>query len=632
MDRRSLFAILMTIAVLFAWNYFYIAPKQKALRQQRMIEFRDKAIADSLAALERSTWEGEAPAESEEIGGDVAPREREITTPAAAAAEQLSLTVVTEKMKVGLSSMGGEVRSVELLDFARKAGGLVELVPEGAEGGFALSMIEGDRRTPLSRTPFETIVNGRPVSEDTEIVLGEQLESATVTFRWAGENGEYVEKRFEFVRGGYEVRLGIVLKREGSLKDADSYSVSWECGMAVTEKDERADRRQFASMGKVGEEFYKKSAGKFGKTSRMEHDGMIVWAGSRSKYFLSALIPERQRAGTLSMLGDKSEGFVGYEIGYEFRGNPREIDDSYICYLGPLDMKGLKAYGLGLEKTIDLGALRFFSIFILRLMVFLRRFIPNYGVIIILLSFLTKVLFYRLTHKSMKSMKDMQKLQPRLKELQEKHKDDREKLNKQMTKLYKEAGVNPLGGCLPLLLQMPVFYALFRVLSNTIELRGASFVLWINDLSSPDVLFKIGAKLPFLGNEFHLLPILMGVGMYAQSKLGGSPTGGETPAMQTKMMSTMMPIILTVFFYGMPSGLVLYWTINTVMSIIQQYYIHTGADDEEEVSGSQEPPEAKPDAGKSAAADDGREGESRRAASKKGGKARRRKSKRGTYH
>jgi YidC/Oxa1 family membrane protein insertase len=217
-------------------------------------------------------------------------------------------------------------------------------------------------------------------------------------------------------------------------------------------------------------------------------------------------------------------------------------------------------------------------------MIWMGSFIPNIGVVIIILSILTKVLFYRLTHKSFKSMKDMQRLQPKLKELQEKYKDDKNKLNQATMALYKEAGVNPLGGCLPLLFQMPVFIALFSVLRNTIELRGAPFVLWINDLSSPDVLFDHGVNLPFLGSELHLLPLLMGVAMYVQSKTGGgSPTGGPAAgaAGQQKMMQTMMPIMFTVLFYGMPSGLVLYWLVNNIFSIVQQYIVHRQIESED---------------------------------------------------
>jgi YidC/Oxa1 family membrane protein insertase len=202
----------------------------------------------------------------------------------------------------------------------------------------------------------------------------------------------------------------------------------------------------------------------------------------------------------------------------------------------------------------------------------LYHFIPNYGVVVIIISILTKVIFYRLTHKSFKSMKQMQDLQPRLQALKEKYGDDRKRVSEETMRLYREAGVNPLGGCLPMLLQMPVFIALFNVFRYTIELRGAPFVSWITDLSQQDVLFQLPFTLPLIGNAFSLLPILMGVAMFAQSKLGQSPTG-QTSAAIPPGFNTMLPIVFTFLFYKMPSGLVIYWIINTGMSVAQQYYI-----------------------------------------------------------
>jgi YidC/Oxa1 family membrane protein insertase len=209
-------------------------------------------------------------------------------------------------------------------------------------------------------------------------------------------------------------------------------------------------------------------------------------------------------------------------------------------------------------------------------MIWMHHFIPNYGWVIIIISVLTKVLFYRLTHKSFKSMKEMQDLQPRLAALKVKYGDDKQRMSQETMKLYKEAGVNPLGGCLPMVLQMPVFVALFNVLKYTIEVRGAHFVGWISDLSQQDVLFTFPVTLPLIGNAFSLLPILMGISMYAQSKLGGSPTGGPS-ATQPPGMTVLLPVVFTVLFYKMPSGLVIYWIINTVLSVAQQYYIHRDA-------------------------------------------------------
>ena len=188
----------------------------------------------------------------------------------------------------------------------------------------------------------------------------------------------------------------------------------------------------------------------------------------------------------------------------------------------------------------------------------------------------TKVLFYRLTHKSFKSMAEMQALQPRLTALKEKYKDDKKKLSEETMKAYKEGGVNPIGGCLPMVLQMPVFLALFNVLRSTIEVRQAPFIGWITDLSQPDVLFTMPFALPFVGANVSVLPIVMGASMLVQSKIGGSIAGPGGAAGQPKAMMYMMPIVFTVLFYNMPSGLVLYWIVNTVLSVAQQWYINKG--------------------------------------------------------
>jgi len=245
-------------------------------------------------------------------------------------------------------------------------------------------------------------------------------------------------------------------------------------------------------------------------------------------------------------------------------------------YVGPLDYKRVKALGVGLEKNINMGYkfLRPLSWVMLWSLITLYKVIPNYGLVIIILSIFTKVLFYRLTHKSHQSMKQMQSLQPKLQALKEKYKDDKQKLSAETMKLYKQHGVNPLGGCLPMLLQAPVFIALYSVLRYTIELRGAHFVAWISDLSQQDVLAVLPFAIPFIGHEVSLLPILMGIAMLVQTKVGGSLTGGAPGASQSKAMTYVFPIVLTYFFYRMPSGLVLYWLVNNILTIGQQYYIN----------------------------------------------------------
>jgi YidC/Oxa1 family membrane protein insertase len=586
MDRRSLIAIFLTFMLLLFWQIFFISPQQREREAERRMGMEDtlqKKPMDEEVDVESRGGAGEVGGEQMEVG-DLSGKEAGFILEDEPV-EELNLTVRTHLAEYKLSSLGGELRNVKLMEYPGLNGMPVDIVPEGSRGGAMVSFttMKGEIIS-LSGELFRMFLDGELVESSGEVYIDEEGEKAEIVFRKEGSDGCVIEKRFNFQSESYEVYLKISIKREGEIRNTEKYQLLWDCGMAVTEEDRAGDIRNFAALGKVGEEIYEESMDDFDKGEKKEHEGTVVWSGARSKYFLTAFIPGRRRAGSLVMYGDEEETKIAHGIAYSFRGDPRRVEDEFICYLGPLDIDTLEEYDIGLEKTVELGWLRFFSVFILKLMIFLRRFIPNYGVIIVLVSLMTKFLFYRLTHKSFKSMKEMQKIQPKIKELQEKYKDDKEKLNKEMMKVYKEGGVNPLGGCLPLLLQMPVFIALFNVLRNTIEIRKAPFVLWINDLSSPDVLFDMGVSIPFLGSEFHLLPILMGGAMYLQSKLGGSPTGGTAPAAQAKMMSTFMPIIFTFFFYRMPSGLVLYWLVNNIISIIQQYYIHRDMDDTEEGS------------------------------------------------
>ncbi|MDZ7860476.1 MAG: membrane protein insertase YidC [Candidatus Krumholzibacteriota bacterium] len=588
MDKRSLFAIVVTFLVLILWQTLYVAPRRENnLKKEHSISDtttarrssepeREEITRQAKPAAEKREWERKA-GRDEELKGFYAPADT---------GRVLTVRVSTEVMDITLISRGGEIEQVKLYEYRDDEGEPLELLPEGKKGGLAVELKKGDLTEDFGGALFSVSVNGNQLDADRTIRLGGGREEAEIVFRKEAGGGDFLEKRFVFFKEGYEFRFSTKMQREGPFREADSYAVAWNCGLVVTEKNESVDKQGFASLGKVGEEFYKVSLGDFedGKTKRPSAPGQVIWAGARTKYFISAIIEDNPSSATLELRGNEDESFVGYAVVYPFRGDPREVEKTYRGYIGPLDADRLSKFNVGLEESVELGWLRFLSVIVLKVMLFFRRFIPNYGLIIILMSVITKVLFYRLTHKSFKSMKDMQKLQPKIKELQEKYRDNKEELNKRTMKLYKEAGVNPLGGCLPLVFQMPVFIALFGVLRNTIELRNAPFILWINDLSAPDVLFHFGFSVPFLGDSFHLLPILMGGAMVLQSKLGGSPTGGSAPPGQTKMMSTMMPIIFTFIFYGMPSGLVLYWIVNNLLTILQQYYAHKQSEKEEELA------------------------------------------------
>jgi YidC/Oxa1 family membrane protein insertase len=342
-------------------------------------------------------------------------------------------------------------------------------------------------------------------------------------------------------------------------------------GPASTENNVKDD--QMRRDGVAGEEFHRKRPADFGRSNVETFNGTPNWATLQTKYSAAIYPPQPLRAD-VEMAGIKQEHRISQKVSVPATVARGDVASEMRVYFGPLNFKLLEGLGVGMEKNVEFGwkFIRPVSVAVLWCMNALHRVIPNYGWVIIIISTLTKVLFYRLTHKSFTSMKEMQDLQPRLAALKEKFGSDRRRLSEETMKLYKEAGVNPMGGCLPMLLQMPVFIALFNVLSHAVELRGAPWIGWITDLSQQDILFKLPITLPLVGDNFSLLPLLMGGAMFAQSKLGGSPTGQPGNPMPPGF-NTVLPIVFTFLFYKMPSGLVIYWIINTTLSVAQQYYI-----------------------------------------------------------
>ncbi|HOJ50949.1 MAG TPA: membrane protein insertase YidC [Syntrophales bacterium] len=284
----------------------------------------------------------------------------------------------------------------------------------------------------------------------------------------------------------------------------------------------------------------------------------MTWGGFESKYFLAAVISPNP--SLTSMYVEKKA--TGDEITVRVKGEkvvipPTQASSiSYRLYLGPKEYNLLKAEGVNLEDAIDFGSwLKWLAMPLLITLNFFNQYINNYGISIILLTVLIKILFWPLGNKSYQSMKEMQKLQPKLLELREKYKDDKQRLSQETMALYKAHKINPLGGCLPMIIQIPVFFGLYRALLYAIELRHAPFFGWIKDLSAKD--------------PYYITPIIMGATMFIQQKM--TPTGGDP--MQQKIM-LWMPVVFTFLFLNFPSGLVIYWLFNNIISIGQQIYIN----------------------------------------------------------
>ena len=251
------------------------------------------------------------------------------------------------------------------------------------------------------------------------------------------------------------------------------------------------------------------------------------------------------------------------------------VSYSFTLFFGPANYSILKASGSNFQDALDLGILAPICKVLIWLLNHIYSLIGSFGWAIIILTILIKVVLWPLTHKSYASMGKMQKLQPQLATLKEKYKGDAKKIQAETMKLYKEHGVNPMGGCLPMLLQMPILIALFTTLRNTILLRNAPFWIipgqWIKDLSGPDVLMTLPNSYPIIGNHLNILPLLMGLSFFLQQKF--TPTGGGgggQAAQQQKMMATLMPIMFTFLFYSLPAGLNLYFMMSTFITVGQQ--------------------------------------------------------------
>jgi len=364
----------------------------------------------------------------------------------------------------------------------------------------------------------------------------------------------------------------------GEVISGFEYQVVWENGLRYAEHNS-VDESSFAmAYAYAGGELAEIDATHQTETVKQSISGLTEWVASRNKYFAVAIIPREKQSqgayleGIASQMPDngiKEEYNIGIRMPY--KGSLSE-QTSFVVFIGPLDFDIIKGYNNNLDQIMSLGAawiIRPISEWVMiPLFQFLRSFIPNYGVVIIIFSLIIKIALHPLTKTSMKSMKKMQALQPMMEEIRGKYKDDPQKMNKQIMQLYKDYGVNPAGGCLPMLLQLPILYALWSVFRSAIELRQASFVWWITDLSIPDVAFHLPFHLPLFGiQDVSGLALSMGVTMFIQQKM-------TIKDPRQKMMIWLMPIMLTLLFNSFPSGLNLYYFVFNLLSIGQQMWIN----------------------------------------------------------
>lgn len=436
----------------------------------------------------------------------------------------------------------------------------VNLIPDSAEGNLGISLGFGrDRGIDISQTIFDVVLDTSWVEN------GDRFRMLRYAMNFDG--GGRVEKEFIVAKNRYDIDMRVRFLSLTRSDVGEGYTVKWRYGLSPTEKNVKDDNNYYQAYGLQGGELLKTKKGSTGL-----REGSTNWIAVRTKYFLMALVPREPQGLAAELEGEKiqikdGEGNVNdwkkftAQLVMPFKGYPEETAQ-FTLYLGPMDYNQLKRQGVQLEKMMNFGMsiIRPFSIAFLYTLQFFYGIIHNYGWAIIIFSILIKVVLYPLTRKSYQSMRQMQELQPKVMALKEKYKKDPQRLNQETMKLYKQHGVNPMGGCLPLLLQMPILFALFNLFRTTIMLRQAGFLGLISDLSAPDRIIHSG------DTSVNILPILMGGTMIVQQKLA-------TQDPKQKAMAYFMPIFLMFIFYRLSAGLNLYYLMFNVLTIAQEMIV-----------------------------------------------------------
>jgi YidC/Oxa1 family membrane protein insertase len=544
MERRALIAVVISLVILVVYQevvlrYVYPPPA----RQE-----------EANPPLSNPEPPSAAPHES-------AP---ELTAPAAAAgaapaAEARHITVDTELYTAIFTSLGARLESFRLKKYRTtvdpNSPPQETIAPgEGADYPFGVEL-RGHQNRSDSGVAYRVGGDALNLEGDT---------TGTLDFTWDSDAGTVV-KRFTFRGNRYEFQA-VVGTRDVSSEYVE-IGLSWDKGIQTPPQPGSEvifNHIDYLDGRKLVETTFDKVTGSVVTPSPGNSIGWVAYAG---QHFLAAMIPVDDPSYRLWL---KTRDHTSEtRLLFPLAGAPAE--HKLDVYIGPKDVDVLESVGHGLARAVNLGWFDFIALPLLHLLTFLDRFTGNYGVAIILLTVGIKVLFIPLTQRSFRSMREMQKLQPQMAKIRERFKDDSEQMNKEIMELYRRHKVNPLGGCLPMVLQIPVFIGLYQALQNSVELRHSPFMLWINDLSAPDRLGSL--QLPFVQHPgIPVLTLLMGASMFVQQWM--TPSAGD-PAQQRAMM--IMPLMFTFMFVNFPSGLALYWLVNNLLTISQQYYMNRTA-------------------------------------------------------
>jgi YidC/Oxa1 family membrane protein insertase len=559
MDKNTLIAIVVIFLLVMVFQFIFLRPK---------IEERTGEQAQELIEAEQEVLE-----EQREEAITHREEREELVVPEEDAATR-TLFLETEHHSVQLSTEGASLTSIRLKDYLDSDGEPVELVQYD----------EDDIR------PFEVHfdrLRNLPYGDRTTYYV-EELTPTTIRFWRDFEDSKGNIFRFSktYVFQEDEFMFDMQLRVE-PLSDYEDLYLNWDnvaytlaWGPILGPISVIRNRYNITTQGYYeNNRFNKVFRGAGGCSLRRseakysEISKFVSWVGVTNRYFLIGIVPEQKNF--IFAFDQRTQGkyFLGVSGAYH-RG--RGFEDTFHIYAGPKERKLLRSYGYRFDTVMSGRILRPLVIFLEWMIKGFYSFTNSYGLAIILMTIVIKIILYPLTRKSFQSMRKMSSLQPKINEIKEKYKNNQQQMNRETQALYKKEGVSPMGGCLPMILQLPIFYALYTVLSSMIELRNQSF-LWIRNLTLPDTVATLKVAVPLLGyrvgeqgfTDINILPFVMTATTLLQSKL----TSGNSSQQQAKMMTYMFPIVFFFIFWNMPSGLVLYWTIQNILTIGQQYLI-----------------------------------------------------------
>ncbi|MGA2192583.1 MAG: membrane protein insertase YidC [Nitrospirota bacterium] len=519
MEKNAILAIALSVAVLLGFNML-VKPAPMPIKKEAPVSAESSAKGP-----------GNVPAAPETA--------RAAAVPAVPVAPEKEIRVDTSLYSAVFSSRGGVVKSFRLKRY-KEAGEPVEMVTEKA-GVLPFTVEpEGVSVQDASNFSYEADKSGLSLAGK---------EEGTLRLSFASPDGRTITKNLTFKDGTYIVALSV------EVSGIKAYTMYMGDGFgSLTPGTGKKGYGFVGPLTLVDEQKHKDNPAKL--EGLKVYTGKTGWTAVTDKYFLAAAIPVDGIKAVI-LKGLSPWGMVGLEEPAD-GGIPKHED--FLVYIGPKELDMLKAAGHDLDRAVDFGIFTIIAKPLFIALKFFYNIVGNYGWAIIIITVIIKLLFAPLTHKSQKSMKKMQKLQPLFAELKEKYKGDPARLNREMMELYKKHKVNPMGGCLPMVIQIPVFIALYNVLNNAIDLRQAPFAFWLHDLSAKD--------------PYYVLPILMGLSMLVMQKM--TPTSMDP---KQNMMMMLMPLFLTFMFINLPSGLVLYFTVSNLLSMAQQFYINKYSSD-----------------------------------------------------